>query len=81
MNHPTLVNLYVSQTEVIDLGPLATIKTLVGVSIKKTDVQSLTPLLSLPELQWFEYTDGSISDEQLEQVKKRFPNCILSGLL
>ena len=81
MNHPTLVNLYVSQTEVIDLGPLATINTLVGISIKKTDVQSLTPLLSLPELQWLGYTHGSISDQQLEQVKKRFPNCILSGLL
>jgi Leucine-rich repeat (LRR) protein len=72
--------LYLSNTQVSDLSPLAEFKNLAYLHIGDTRVNDLSPLAELKNLRELYLRNTQVSDEQVQELRQALPNCNIDHL-
>ncbi|MBC8356691.1 MAG: hypothetical protein H8E66_32345 [Planctomycetes bacterium] len=66
-------------TPVLDLTPLANLKSLQELCLWDTPVTDLTPLANLKSLKWLDLSDTQVSEEQFTKLRQALPNCSINA--
>ena len=69
--------LNLQNTQVSDLTPLAGLANLKYLYLNNTQVSDLAPLAKLTSLKWLDLYETPVSEEQVEELRKALPNCII----
>ena len=72
-----VTRLFLDNTEVSDLTPLAGMRNLEVLHLDGTQVSDLAPLAKLTSLQRLSLSNTQIREEQVEQLRKALPNCLV----
>ncbi|MDE7233814.1 MAG: leucine-rich repeat domain-containing protein, partial [Ruminiclostridium sp.] len=72
-----LETLYLDNTAVTDLSPLSALPKLRTLSLDRTAVTDLSPLLELEEFDCLFIRGCEISEEQVNAIKEKFPDCYI----
>ena len=70
--------LYLGETEVSDLSPLAGLTNLEEIWLNDTQVSDLSLLAGLENLRRLSIEGTNVTEEQIEQLQLALPNCKIS---
>ena len=68
-------SVFLSNTQVSDLSPLAELKNLERLWLHNTQVSNLSPLAGVKNLEELWLKNTQVSDEQVQKLKQALPNC------
>jgi Leucine-rich repeat (LRR) protein len=70
-----LRSLDLDENKIVDISPLAELKSLNDLSLKGEPFGDLMPLAKLPKLKYLIVKNSPVSKEQVEELQKALPNC------
>jgi Leucine-rich repeat (LRR) protein len=73
-----LETLYLHNTQVSDLSPLAKLKNFYQLYLHNTQVSNLSPLAELKSLKELGLGGTQVSDEEVQELRQALPNCEIS---
>ena len=69
---------FLEDTQVSDLSPLAELKSLRFIDLRNTQVSNLSPLVELKSLELLWLRNTPVSEEQVQELRQALPNCTIS---
>jgi hypothetical protein len=75
-----LTTLIIDSTEVSDLSPTNKMRNLANVWFRFTKISDVTPLSQLEKLSSIFHKNSLVSDDEIRNLKIRFPKCVCWGL-